>query len=182
MLLKNTVLTLVICLMGFSPSLLADEKPDSASPQLMSRHLFTLQATVPAAQVVPNGPYGKRLYIPVLGGHFKGERLSGEVLPGGADSQLLRHDGVAELDVRVALKTDDGVIIYMSGLGMRHGPPEVLARIKKGEKVDKSEYYFRESMMFEAPPGRYEWLNKIIAVAGGERTDKYVLIEFFEIL
>lgn len=178
----KAILALWVSLMGLVPNLFADEKADFSSPQLKTRHLFTLQATVPDAQLVPNGPYGTRLYIPVLGGHFKGERLSGEVLPGGADSQLLRHDGVAELDVRVALKTDDGVIIYMNGVGMRHGPPEVLARIKNGEQVDKSEYYFRESMMFEAPPGRYEWLNRIIAVASGERTDKYVLIEFFEIL
>ena len=110
---------------------------------LQSRPLFRLSADVGEPQVVPGGPYGDRRYIPVLGGTFTGDRLSGDMLPGGADCQLIRADGVAELDVRTSFRTDDGVTFFMKGLGMRRASPEVLARMAAGDSVDRSEYYFR---------------------------------------
>ncbi len=146
------------------------------------RALFEIRADVAEPQVTPNGPYGTRRFIPVTGGSFSGERLSGKLLPGGADCQLIRPDKVAELDVRVTLQTTDGTIFLMKGLGMRHGPEEVLARIGRGEPVDPAEYYFRESMVFEAPDGPYAWLNRLIAVGIGERRANQVVIKAFEIL
>ena len=143
--------------------------------------LFCLQATVATPQVV-DGPLGKRWFIPVLGGTFHGERLSGVLQAGGSDFQLIRQDGVAELDVRVTLKTDDGITIQLKGHGLRHATAEVLARIMSGEEVDATEYYFREALFFEAPAGRYEWLNKIIAIAKGGRMQSEVFIEAYEVL
>jgi hypothetical protein len=144
--------------------------------------LFKFVANVAEPQVTPDGPYGIRRFIPVTGGTFKGDRLSGRLLPGGADCQLIRPDKVAELDVRVTFETDDGVIFLMHGLGMRHGSEEIVARIARGEPVDPSEYYFRESMIFEAPKGKYEWLNKLIAIGTGERRADTVHIDVFELL
>mgnify|MGYP001176593247 FL=1 len=144
--------------------------------------LFELAAEVAAAQITPDGPYGTRRFIPVKGGSFRGERVSGRLLPGGADCQLIRPDGVAELDVRVTFETDDGVIFLMRGLGLRHGRPEVMQRIAQGEDVPGSEYYFRESMIFEAPSGRYEWLNRLIAIGHGERRARSVHISVFEVV
>lgn len=144
--------------------------------------LFQLYAEVAKPQVAAQGPYGDRRFIPVTGGHFAGERLSGKILPGGADCQLIRPDGVAELDVRCTFETDDGVIFLMKGLGMRHGPEAVLQRIADGEEVDPGEYYFREMMIFEAPAGKYDWLNKLLAIGTGERKSSQVVIKVFEIL
>lgn len=149
---------------------------------LKLRPLFDFIAEVAEPQVTPDGPYGTRRFIPVTGGTFSGERLRGTLLPGGADCQLIRPDGVAELDVRVTFRTEDGTIFLMKGLGMRHGPAEVLARIAKGEHVDPSTYYFRESMIFEAPKGRYDWLNRLIGVATGERRANTVHISAWELL
>lgn len=149
---------------------------------LQSQPLFRLAANVGEPQVVPGGPYGDRRYIAVTGGTFTGDRLSGEMLPGGADCQLIRPDGVAELDVRTSFRTDDGVTFFMMGLGMRRASPDVAARLAAGDAVDRSEYYFREAMQFEAPAGAYAWLNGIIAVGIGERTPTQVLIDVFEIL
>ena len=146
------------------------------------RPLLKLRAEVPKAHVSSNAPYGDRRFIPVTGGDFKGDRLSGKILAGGADCQLVRHDGVADLDVRVTFETDDGVIILMKGLGMRHGSVEVLSRMAAGEHVPGSEYYFREAMFFEAPKGHYDWLNRLIAIGEGERGPDCVLIDVFEIL
>lgn len=143
--------------------------------------LFRLQAHVDSPQVV-DGPLGKRWFIPVIGGTFTGDRLSGVLQAGGSDFQLIRQDGVAELDVRVTLKTDDGVTIQLKGHGLRHATPEVLARIMFGEDVDATEYYFREALFFEAPAGRYEWLNRIIAIAKGGRMKSEVFIDAFEVL
>ena len=140
-----------------------------------------MAADVAAPQITPDGPYGTRRFIPVTGGTFEGARLRGKLLPGGADCQLIRPDGVAELDVRATFQTHDGVIFLMRGLGLRHGAPEVMARIAAGEPVLSSEYYFRESMIFEAPKGPYDWLNRLIAVGTGERRAAQVLIQVFEV-
>ena len=146
------------------------------------RPLFTLEAKVSSPQTTPDGPYGERRFIPVTGGKFSGERISGEMLAGGADCQLVRPDGVVEMDVRVTLKTDDGVTILMKSFGLRHAPAEVFARMAKGEKVERSEYYFREFVYFEAPEGQYDWMNKLIAVGIGERLPELVILDIFEIL
>jgi len=146
------------------------------------RPLFEFVADVATPQVAEDGPYGTRRFIPITGGRFQGDRLSGRLLSGGADCQLIRPDGVAELDVRATFETDDGVMFLMKGLGMRHGPEHVIARIAKGEDVDPATYYFRESMIFEAPAGKYDWLNKIIGIATGERRATEVLIKAFEVL
>ena len=146
------------------------------------RPLFSLQAKVSTPQITPDGPYGERRFIPVTGGKFSGERMSGIMLAGGADSQLVRTDGVVEMDVRCSLRTDDDVIVFMKTFGFRHGPAEVFARMAKGEKVDRGEYYFRELVSFEAPKGKYEWLNRLIAIGVGERLPELVILDVFEIL
>ena len=146
-----------------------------------TKALFRLKANVDAPQVI-DGPLGKRLFIPVTGGTFSGERLSGVVQTGGSDFQLVRQDGVAELDVRVTLRTDDGVTIQLKGHGIRHATPQVFARIMSGADVNASEYYFREALFFEAPVGRHEWLNRIIAIAKGGRTKSEVFIDAYEVL
>jgi len=143
--------------------------------------LFQLKANVDAPQII-EGPLGKRFFIPITGGTFCGERLSGVLQAGGSDFQLIRGDGVAELDVRTTLLTNDGVVIQLKGHGLRWTSPEVLARIMSGEAVDPKEYYFREALFFEAPAGKYEWLNKILAIAKGGRLISEVLIDAYEII
>src|ERR1700755_1971357 len=110
---------------------------------------MTLQVTVAGAQKLGNGPRGTRGIAPVPSAHFEGPRLSGKVLPGGGDWTLLRGDGVLELDLRLTLETDDGALIHMSSFGLRHGPPEVIAAIARGERVDSTQYYFRTTPRFE---------------------------------
>ena len=77
------------------------------------RPLFKLKAMVDTPQVSPDAPYGVRRFIPVTCSEFNRDRVSGTILPGGADCQLIRADGVADLDVRITFKTDDGAIILM---------------------------------------------------------------------
>ena len=114
-----------------------------------SRLLMTLQVAVVGAQKIGAVPHGTRVTAPIASGHFEGPRLRGKVLPGGGDWTLLRGDGVLELDLRLTLETDDGALIHMTSFGLRHGPPEVIAALARGESVDPSTYYFRTTPRFE---------------------------------
>ena len=124
---------------------------------------------------------GERRVIPIVGGHFAGERLSGEVLPGGADWQLVRGDGAAMLDARYTLRTTDGALIYVSNRGLRQGPPEALARLRRGEAVDPAAYYFRTVPTLETGVAAYGWLNDLIAVCSGVRAASAVILDFYAV-
>jgi hypothetical protein len=113
-------------------------------------------------------PHGIRSIIPVMGGGFEGPRLRGQVLSGGGDWLLLRDDGVLELDLRVTLETDDHALIHMTFQGLRHGPPDVVAALGRGEVIDPASYYFRTLPRFETSTERYAYLNRIITVGVGE--------------
>ena len=136
---------------------------------MTSRPLMTLQVEVPSPQKLGLVPHGTRAIAPITGGVFEGPRLRGKVLPGGGDWTLLRSDGVLDLDLRITLETDDGVLIFMSSLGLRHGPPDVLAALARGESVDPSRYYFRTTPRFETSAQPYAFLNRLIAIASGDR-------------
>jgi hypothetical protein len=126
-------------------------------------------------------PLGERRIIPIVGGSFAGDRLNGAILPGGADWQLVRPDGAALLDARYTLRTDDGALIYVSNRGLRHGPPEILARLRRGEAVGPAAYSFRTVPAFETGAAAYAWLNDLIAVCSGVRTTDAVILDFYAV-
>jgi hypothetical protein len=143
--------------------------------------LFRAQITLAPPQELGDTPQGRRRIIGITGGRFAGERLAGRVLPGGADWQVIRADGVADLDARYTLETEDGALIYVRNHGLRHGPPEVLRRLAAGEPVDPSSYYMRTTPLFETGDARYAWLNRIVCVASGTRRPSAVELEVFEV-
>jgi hypothetical protein len=149
---------------------------------LRSELLFTLVGRVSPPQELGMVPSGQRRIIPVEGGEFEGTKLRGTVLPGGADWMLVRADGVVQPDVRLTLQTDDGELIFMRYGGMRHGSPEVMERLARGEPVDPAEYYFRITPQFETGSLKYTWLNKIIAVGIGDRQNTGPIYYVYEIL
>ena len=146
------------------------------------RALFQAEIALAPAQELGETPLGRRRIIGITGGRFAGERLSGRVLPGGADWQVVRADGVADLDARYTLDTSDGALILVAKRGYRHGPPEVLKRLSSGEAVDPSLYYLRTTPHFETGDARYAWLNRIVCVATGARRAAAVELEVFEVL
>jgi Protein of unknown function (DUF3237) len=144
--------------------------------------LFKADIELAPAQELGAGPLGRRRIIAITGGRFYGERLSGRVLPGGADWQVIRADGVAELDARYTLETADGALVYVRNHGYRHGPADVLKRLAAGENVEPARYYMRTTPLFETGDERYAWLNRIVCVASGARRPAAVELEVFEIL
>jgi Protein of unknown function (DUF3237) len=145
------------------------------------RLIYTSSVEVGQPMVVGGIPYGERRIIPIKGGSFEGPRLSGKVLPGGADWQVIRSDGVAELEARYTLQTDDGALIYVLNQGIRSGSKEVMARLARGEKVHPREYYFRTRPIFETGAPQYQWLHRLVTVATGERLPDEVIITVYEV-
>jgi hypothetical protein len=151
----------------------------SVTPSL--RLLYTSKIEIEPPLVVGKASYGERRIINITGGEFEGPRLSGHVLPGGADWQIIRYDGITEVEAKYTLETDDGSLIYVSNRGLRHGPKEVIERLLKGEDISASEYYFRTTPIFETGAPGYEWLNGLVSVAAGERRAGEVLITVYEV-
>jgi hypothetical protein len=143
---------------------------------------MTLQVAVAPLQKVGAVPHGARAIAPIASGQFEGSRLRGRVLPGGGDWTLLRADGVLELDLRLTLETDDGALIHMTSFGLRHGPPEVLAALARGEIVDPSAYYFRTTPRFETGHPKYAFLNRLLAASSGDRRPEGPIYTIDEIL
>lgn len=143
--------------------------------------LLRAEVTLAPAQELGETPLGRRRVIPITGGSFRGEKLSGRILPGGADWQVIRADGVAELDARYTLETNDGALIYVRNFGYRRGPPDILRKLAAGEPVDASLYYMRTTPRFETGAQRYDWLNGTICVATGARRAAAVDLEIYEV-
>jgi hypothetical protein len=143
---------------------------------------MTLRVTVGAPQRIGAVPHGTRVTAPITKGHFDGPRLRGTVLPGAGDWTLLRSDGVLELDLRATLETDDGALVHMSSFGLRHGPPDVLAALARGEHVDPSAYYFRTTIRFATAHPEYAFLNRLIAVSSGDRHPEGPVYTIVEVL
>jgi hypothetical protein len=182
---RLTVLTACVL---FAPAPHAQPRPaepsqQTAMTQLRSRHLFTITIKLHPIEEIGNTPAGTRRVFPVAGGDFAGERLRGTILPvAGSDLLLTRADGSSQQDVRIILRTDDGTLIVMTYRGVRHAPPEVNARIARGEPVAASEYYLRTAPFFETSSPQYAWLNRIVSVGIGERRPNDVVYQVFEIL
>lgn len=150
---------------------------------LQSRYLFTLSMTLHPMLDLGSTPAGGRRIFPVSGGHFRGERLRGEVSPLiGSDLLLARDDGSFQQDVRLLLVTHDSALILMTYRGVRTATEAINVRLARGEAVDPSEYYLRTTPYFETSSPDYAWLNGIVSVAKGSRDPQGVEYEIFEIL
>ncbi len=150
--------------------------------EIRTKHLFRLELSVGTPHLMGKVPTGERRPTAIHGGSFAGERLNGIVLGGGNDWILIRNDGVWEIDVRIPLIADDNEPISMAYKGFRHGPPDVLAQIARGERVDPASYYFRTAVTFETSSEKYAWLNRLIAIGFGYREPEGPRYDVFEVL
>jgi Protein of unknown function (DUF3237) len=138
-------------------------------PEPRLEPIYRLEATL--GEPVDRGEtdHGRRRIVPLTGGTFAGQ-INGKLLPGAsADWQAVPADGTALSDIRYTLRTDGGDVLYVQSRGVRHGSPEVLARLARGEDVDASEYTFRTSTQIETAAAELDWLNKGVFVSVGGR-------------
>jgi hypothetical protein len=140
---------------------------------------FEVCAMVGAAMELGETARGRRRIIPIERGIVTGPKLSGTVLPGGADWQLIRTDGVAEIEARYTIRAHDGALISVVNRGLRHGPPEVMRKLIAGERVDPAAYYFRTAPVFEVAAGPHDWLMRSLFLGVGIREPREVRIQVF---
>ncbi len=152
-----------------------------APPQPQLEFVFEVRAKVADPIVVGQVPDGTRRIIDILGGTFEGPKIKGKLLPGGADWQIIRQDGFTEVDARYILQTENGDLIYVSNIGIRHAPPEIIKRLNAGEEVDQSQIYFRAVPKFETASPDLEWLMRSIFICTGERRPNDVAIRFYRV-
>jgi hypothetical protein len=138
-----------------------------------------LDAAVAAPILVGRGALGERRIVPILGGRIAGPRLSGEVMSGGADYQLIRADGVAEIEARYTLKLDDGALVYVVNRGLRHAAPEDMAKLLRGEPVPPERVYFRTAPAFETASPGHAWLMRSLFLGLGERRPDSVRVRIY---
>lgn len=142
---------------------------------------FSVDLVAPVWELGETSGQGRRRIIPITGGRFDGPRLKGSILNNGADWQVITADGVAIIDTRYLLQTDDGALIYLRTEGLRYGPPEVMKKVAAGEPVDPSQYLFRITLRFETSAPHYAWLNRTMAVGSAMRLGKAVVYDAYEI-
>jgi len=141
--------------LAFGQSAHAAPAPDSAgTPRL--ELVLEIIADIAEMQSLGMGPLGERRIVPILGGTFEGKGewgkgLSGKVLPGGADRQLIRSDGVRQLSALYELQASDGAVIT------------VLNKVLVEQFADGTRYAF-SAPEITAPKGPHDWLNHAVFV------------------
>ncbi|MEO6992533.1 MAG: DUF3237 domain-containing protein [Lacunisphaera sp.] len=146
------------------------EMPSPAPVVAPLKTEFVYEAIVTIAAPVDVGPtpLGHRRYIPITGGTFQGPHIRGVILPGGADWQTDRSDGVTQADALYSVRCDDGAVIIVHNQGVISGGGT----------------YMRTALRFEAPAGPHAWLNQfqfVSSIAGGARPGT-VIIRVFKLL
>ena len=152
------------------------ESSAKASPTPELRFVFEERVDVGPAISAGAGPRGTGNMIPLLGGTITGPRLNGSIMSGGADWQLVRHDGCTEIVADYFIKANDGALINIRNVGLACEPNE-----KRG-------LYLQATPTFTAPIGPHDWLNKsvftsqITPVFDDKGLLVQVVLRFFEIL
>lgn len=126
----------------------------------------------PPIEVGP-GCAGWRSIVEIESAKVEGDRLSAEMIgAAGADWFLVGPDGTGTLDVRWALRTNDGAIIFMQYQGR--------------SAADMSQRQFPMTLYvaprFETCDERYAWLNRIQAIGKGTLHEEGTLdYEWYEV-
>ena len=136
---------------------------------------------IEAGQVTGLNSRGRRRIIPITGGKVTGQ-LSGTVLPGGADFQIVVSDTCADLDARYLLQLDNGEHVYVMNRALRRGSAEDIAKLVRGETVDPAAIYFRCAPTFEVSSPSLAWLTESLFVGTGARFPDRVEMRFFRVV
>jgi len=141
--------------------------PTAVVTPLQTEFVYEAVVTIDPAVTVGPTPHGGRRYIPITGGTFAGPKIRGVILPGGADWQTDRSDGVTDADALYSIRCDDGAVIIVRNQGVIAGGG-----------------YMRTALRFEAPAGPHAWLNQfqfVSSITGGPRPGT-VIIRVFRLL
>jgi hypothetical protein len=148
-------------------------------PEPRLTEVYRLEATLGEPLELGDTAQGHKRIVPLTGGTFTGPLLGhgNLVAAASADWQTILPDGTALGDIRYTLQTDAGAVLYVQSRSVRHGSPEVLGRLARGENVDPSEYTFRTATQIQTAEPALDWLNKGVFVGVGARGPSGVIYE-----
>jgi hypothetical protein len=144
-------------------------------------HVAHLEVEVGAPVEIGSTPAGLRRVIPITGGTVSGPLMTGRVLPGGADHQLIRTETETVADARYVLETDRGELVYVHNVALRTGSAEDIARLRQDLPVDPTRIYFRSTPEFETASPRLVSLTCHVFVGAGGRYPGSVVFDFFQV-
>lgn len=131
--------------------------------------------------VLGNDGFGEARIVPILGGTVSGPGLTGTILPGGADEQRIRADGLTRIHARYVIRAEDGALIRVDSQGLRHAAPEVMAALARGERIDPALVYFRTVIRFETAAPAHDHLNHCLFLSEGQREPDAVVLRLTSI-
>jgi len=159
---------------------------DAGRPDIPRLEL-TLEVRAQVSAPIELGTIDHRRHrvVPIVGGTFEGRgelRTAGRILPGGADKQIIHDDGLTEADAQYVLQSDRGELVYVRNRGLRHAPPDVMARLLAGELVDPSLVYFYTVPTFETSAPDLQILTRAIFIGSGERYPSEVVLRYWRVV
>ncbi|ELE9728647.1 DUF3237 domain-containing protein [Enterobacter kobei] len=146
---------------------------------------FSIEIVVDKPIVVSNSPLtGKRQLIPILHGKVSGA-LTGEVLQGGVDSQIIQPNGICRLSARYALRVSEGTI-YIENNGIRRVPEAFRQKLFTDDmsffdQLSQEDIYFKTVPTFEVDVPELEWLRTSIFICSANRTSDGVRLDFYRV-
>ena len=148
---------------------LSSDKDEFIDPSLSlkGRHLLTLslKCLLPAER-----QFGPQELLSISGGYFKGNRLQGIVQSGGGSWLVSQPNGQIEINIRATLQTESKDLVNIWSRGIVENPS-----YQEGT-------FSRITPVFQTASPSYEWLNRIVTVGRGKRTQDVDLYEIYEIL
>jgi hypothetical protein len=155
--------------------------PVPEPPPMQTRLICRVRGEISSVQEIGELSSGRRRVVVIAGGWARGPHLDAEILPGGADWQLIAPDGSVAIEARYTLRTSDDGLVLVHARGVRNGDAEVLARLARGEEVDAHEYYFRTHVTLETEAPAHAWVNGRLFFGVAAREPQAVLIDLYEI-
>ena len=145
------------------------------------QHLCDLRVSLEIPVAIPT-PRGTLIHYIGKGGRLDGPLLHGEFLPGSVDWVLVGTDGISRLDIRGAIRTDDGALIYCESKGIAKFPADGRKRLAKGERIPFGESYLRTTPKLETSDERYLWLNDLVLVGYNEFSPDQIDFRIYRVL
>jgi Protein of unknown function (DUF3237) len=151
------------------------------TPALETKYVFTITAHVGEVTSAGDIGTGVRRIVPILGGEVRGD-INGKFCAAGADFQIIRPNGLMEIEAKYPFETDDGAVVYVENRGLRFGPVELLQKLSRGEPVDPKLVYCRTAPKFETGHEKYRWLMQHIFIASVARLGDRAVIDVHQVL
>ncbi len=166
---------------GMTSAGAAQDQTGPAAPRPELEWAFSVRVEVDPAIEQGEIDGGVSRFIPITGGEVYGPRLTGTVLPGGGDWQVIRKGGLSDIEARYFLKAEYGTVIEVHNPGVRVADEATIEKLRIGEPVPQDSYYFRTQPRFRVADGTHQWLERQVFVARGVRFPDRVIIDFYSV-